>query len=160
MSSRAPIFSAAVLAWRKRLSASRYCGVRLAGIVEPSMQARAFWCPHAGLDQDDQGIRGSDALPRENQERVQVQLADLAFALYPELGHTHQQVDQRIHIGGGVSSEAFEETSTLDLLQHLSCIALADWAGAQRHILVEFGEYPSHAKEQDWSEQRVWRQSD
>ena len=67
---------------------------------------------------------------------------------------------KRLHIGGGLSSETFEEARALDLLQHLVCIAWGDRAGAQRHILVEFDENPTHAEEQHRSEQRVLRQSD
>ena len=57
---------------------------------QPSFPARAFWDAPSGLGQDDQGIGGSDALPTgEDQERVQIEFPDVAFALDPELRHTH-----------------------------------------------------------------------
>ena len=53
-------------------------------LPQPS-RARPSWLLRT-IRQDDQGISGSDALStRQDQERVQVQLADLAFALYPKL---------------------------------------------------------------------------
>jgi hypothetical protein len=64
-------------------------------------------CRRRPVGKDDQGIGRLHAPSAgQDQEWVEIHLADLLGALVPQLGDTDEELDQRLHIGCGLSPEA------------------------------------------------------